>query len=329
MPDNRSPTQKSPPLAANFNPDPAEMNPNTMPSAASNPVSTLTAVAPGPPRVLQSSAHLPWRGYLLEKHLSSPGERLAAQIDRHVLSLIRSKPSRGEHLAPSGAIVPYVKTPGVLIFLPAGPVAPLRLQTPSELLHLAFDAPFLQDVADEMDRQPAFPPLFRTGVHDAPTQRLLNLLLDELEAGAPSGKLYADSLAQALATRFLLLEVNRDSSFKPTPSHSISPLPKPILRRIQQRIEADLHQDLSLSTLAQESSYSRTHFLRMFRVATGQTPHEYLLEQRIRRAQTLLKQHSLSLIDIAAACGFSSHAHMTRAFSRQLGVTPSEYRRIL
>jgi AraC family transcriptional regulator len=83
----------------------------------------------------------------------------------------------------------------------------------------------------------------------------------------------------------------------------------------------------SLQSLAQESGYSRVHFVRMFQAATGRSPHNYLLNMRVERARELLSNRELSLIEIAFDCGFSSHSHMTRVFKQFLGVTPSEYRR--
>jgi AraC family transcriptional regulator len=79
--------------------------------------------------------------------------------------------------------------------------------------------------------------------------------------------------------------------------------------------------------LAEESGYSRAHFLRMFRTATGITPHQYVLDVRIRHAQESLKRKGTNLIDVAALCGFSSQSHMTSVFRKRLGVTPAEFRR--
>jgi AraC family transcriptional regulator len=94
-------------------------------------------------------------------------------------------------------------------------------------------------------------------------------------------------------------------------------------------MEADLDSDLTLSLLAAESGYSRTHFYRMFRAAMGQTPHRYLLELRLKRAESLLAGRSMSLIDIAFACGFSSQAYFSTAFRSRYGLSPSAYRRNL
>jgi AraC family transcriptional regulator len=99
-----------------------------------------------------------------------------------------------------------------------------------------------------------------------------------------------------------------------------------VLRRVIERMHL-LDSDLSLQALANESGYSRVHFVRMFRAATGYSPHSYLLTLKLERVQELLKNPSMSLIDIALDCGFSSHSHMSRLFRKMVGVTPSAYRR--
>jgi AraC family transcriptional regulator len=175
-----------------------------------------------------------------------------------------------------------------------------------------------------MERHPMTKPVFRTGIRDLSIQRLLGLLTEELDARSPSGTLYVDSLAYALATRYLLLD---DACH--TPESQTSALPQRILDRVKEKIEANLHMDLSLDNLARESGYSRSHFLRMFRVATGLTPHQYILDLRLKHAQRRIRHTTDSLIDIAALCGFSSQSHMTTVFRTHLDMTPAEFRRSL
>jgi AraC family transcriptional regulator len=99
------------------------------------------------------------------------------------------------------------------------------------------------------------------------------------------------------------------------------------MRRVIERMNADLDTDLDLKTIAAESGYSRDHFLRMFRAATGCTPHQYFLRLRIEKAQSLMKNQSLRIIDIADSCGFTSQSQFSRVFRRVIGVTPRQYRR--
>src|ERR1700678_2280238 len=90
----------------------------------------------------------------------------------------------------------------------------------------------------------------------------------------------------------------------------ISPLPQAMLRRVREDMEARLENNLSLDQLARETHYSRGHFLRMFRAATGMTPHQYLTERRIERAKRVLRdEEETSLIDMAARWGFSRQSH--------------------
>ena len=116
--------------------------------------------------------------------------------------------------------------------------------------------------------------------------------------------------------------------FKKEAGHeSLSKLPHSRLQRVMKRMENELDTDLNLKTLAEASGYSRNHFLRMFRAATGHSPHQYLLRLRVKRAQAMMKNRSMNLIDIALDCGFSSHAQLSRVFRQMTGTTPSEYRR--
>ncbi len=284
--------------------------------------SPLVAIAPGPIRVISTSVSLGWQGVMIEKHVTSSGERRTASIDKHVLSLLCGHSSRFDYRAPSGRLMPFLQARGTLTVTPSGPVPDVRLHAQAELLHCAFEEQFIQNVINEMDDRPNVP-AFCPGLTDSPMQHIVGLLLEEVETDAPNGTMYVDSLAHALATRYVLL----DSRSKAWSDARTSALPARILSRVQDNIQANLHTELSLETLAQESGYSRAHFLRMFRVAVGLTPHQYILTQRLRLAQEFLRQKSQNLIDIAALCGFASQSHMTSVFRKHLAVTPAEYRR--
>jgi AraC family transcriptional regulator len=161
---------------------------------------------------------------------------------------------------------------------PAGPVPKVRLHTPSQL-DLLRPAPRFHPRDRGRIGSPAIcGTYFPDGGRTNPSE-IIGLLSDELEAGGRSGTLYAETLAHALAIK--LLQLNDTSEDKIS---STQPLLPRILRRIQERIEAELNTQLSLHALAKESGYSRAHFLRVFRAATGLTPHQYVLEQRLHRA---------------------------------------------
>ncbi|WP_170181832.1 AraC family transcriptional regulator [Phreatobacter stygius] len=96
--------------------------------------------------------------------------------------------------------------------------------------------------------------------------------------------------------------------------------------RVRSLIEARYGEDLRLDDLAATAGLSTHHLIRAFRREIGLTPHAYVIDVRVRRAQDSLKSGS-ALAETAAAVGFADQAHLTRAFKARLGVTPGAYRR--
>jgi len=64
-----------------------------------------------------------------------------------------------------------------------------------------------------------------------------------------------------------------------------------------------------------------------FKKTSGLTPHRWLVQRRLERAQDLLLWSTLSLAQIALDCGFSEQSHFTRTFTRLVGTSPGEWRR--
>jgi AraC family transcriptional regulator len=255
----------------------------------------------------------------------SPGERPEEKpLDQHVLVMLCSPTWRGEKKVADGTFVPTSKTVGALTTVPKGPVPFGRSFEKADILYCAFGDPLLSAVREELDGRWPLPVSPRSGLHDHAVSEILYLLFAEVESGGASGTLYAESLAHALAVRFLFL-----GEYLPTRSSATAVLPQRKLRGIQDLIESRLDADLTLQELAAEIGYSRSHFLRMFRATTGMTPHRYVLKRRLERARQLLEQVELSIAEVAMICGFSSQAHLTLAFRTKYGITPTEYRRQL
>jgi AraC family transcriptional regulator len=97
-------------------------------------------------------------------------------------------------------------------------------------------------------------------------------------------------------------------------------------RAIREYVHEHLQENISLDDLAGSVGLSRYHFARRFRQSTGTTPHEFVLQQRIERAKTLLHRTNTALLDIASVCGFADQSHMTREFRKRINVTPGRYR---
>ena len=97
-------------------------------------------------------------------------------------------------------------------------------------------------------------------------------------------------------------------------------------RAVRDYVRSHLHESITLNDLAAEAGLSRFHFARRFRSATGTTAHEFVLQERVQRARTMLTRTSTPLPEIARECGFADQSHLTREFKKRTGTTPGAYR---
>jgi AraC family transcriptional regulator len=107
----------------------------------------------------------------------------------------------------------------------------------------------------------------------------------------------------------------------------INPLRPALVCRVEEYVDANLTRDISLADLARLSCMSVDHFLRSFRAARGTTPYRYVLEQRLRRAATMLQTTPAPVAAVAAKCGFRNPSHFSVKFHAHFGVSPSQFRR--
>jgi AraC family transcriptional regulator len=272
---------------------------------------------------LCSSNKLGWDRVCLEHHRLFPVERNDTVSTHHLVVLFTSHVARGETSLEHARFVPYSFSPGEMKLYSAGPIGACRPFTDHTAISCALDPKLVAEVGDDLGAPSTVE--FRTiaNLRDDSLQGIVELLAAEANSQGASGKLYADHLAYALALRFRQLSGGVRC---PKPSQS-GKMPTRILQRVLDRMRANLATNLDLNTIAAESGYSRTHFLRTFRASTGYSPHQWLTHLRIEEAKTLLQKASNSLIDIALDCGFSSHGHFSNPFRRIVGVTPHEYRR--
>ena len=101
---------------------------------------------------------------------------------------------------------------------------------------------------------------------------------------------------------------------------------RPDLRELQVWIMEHIHQDLNVEALAARMAMSPRNFARLFLTETGMTPAKFVETTRIDRARYLLETDALSVEIIAEKTGFKDSERMRRAFIRQMGVNPQNYR---
>jgi AraC family transcriptional regulator len=99
------------------------------------------------------------------------------------------------------------------------------------------------------------------------------------------------------------------------------------VRRAKEIFCAKLDGSVSLKEVARECGLSVSYFSRAFRRSVGVPPHSWLLQHRIEVAKEKLRDRQLSVSQVALACGFADQSHLTRVFSRMLGLSPAAWRR--
>jgi AraC family transcriptional regulator len=99
------------------------------------------------------------------------------------------------------------------------------------------------------------------------------------------------------------------------------------LQRVRNYMAANCHLDVDNDALARMASYSLWHFIRAFRAAYRQTPHAYLVDERLRRARRLLRSSPLAIAEVALASGFENRCAFSRLFRRRFGTTAAALRR--
>jgi AraC family transcriptional regulator len=162
---------------------------------------------------------------------------------------------------------------------------------------------------------------------DPQMERLMLSFLPELETGGMGGGLYAEGLATALAVHLL----REHSSLGHRAKRRVAREPKGglsqrQLQKVTDFIGDNLPRHLSLAEIAASANTSPYHFARLFKESTGLSPHQYVIRERVERAENLLLA-GLPIGEVAVMVGFSNQAHLTRHFKRLTGITPAKFRR--
>ena len=151
---------------------------------------------------------------------------------------------------------------------------------------------------------------------------LTRRVLGELYAPqTPERDLYIDILMKALNAHLVRGPLVTVANEIPT-SDSFAFRVHQVMNTILQH-PGDPH---TVESLAAQASVTPSHFCRIFKRATGVSPHQYVMKTRFDRAQQLLLQSDTRIALIAESLGFTSQSHFSRAFRRITGQTPAEFR---
>lgn len=145
-----------------------------------------------------------------------------------------------------------------------------------------------------------------------------------LETDGSGSRLYAESMANALAVHLLSRYSTRERTIRSI-RHYTRGLSKQNLQQVIDYINEHLEQNLSLAKLAAVVQLSSYHFTHLFKQSTGVSPHQYHIRCRVERAKQLLLTGDLTIVEVAAAVGFASQGHLNYHFKRLVGTTPKKF----
>jgi AraC family transcriptional regulator len=266
-----------------------------------------------PPRRFLSSAASGWDGAFLAEVTTAPAGEI--HQDHQVLVLerwltpLRTRPTSG----PGGWTT---HAPGAWLRLPGeGDHAEWRGSTPWQFLFVSpgrietvLGAPWQRSGLTRWSNEAVDLPF---------VEAVLAAMAQDRADGFPSGPLAGEALVIALLAHL---------SGRPTGR----PLPHALGRRLAvvlEYIEANLGRPLRLVELANLAGVGVRRFGSMFLADTGWTPHRYVLNRKLERAKTLMRDPKLTLRQIARAIGFANQAQLSRAFRQYVGESPRAYRR--
>ena len=99
-----------------------------------------------------------------------------------------------------------------------------------------------------------------------------------------------------------------------------------LLERVMTAINGHLDDsDLSVDMVAEQVGISRVHLHRKMKELTGQTPHDFIRNLRLKQAANLLANQGMNVTEVMYACGFSNSASFSTVFKKFYGMSPRDY----
>ncbi|OUJ70586.1 helix-turn-helix domain-containing protein [Hymenobacter crusticola] len=155
-------------------------------------------------------------------------------------------------------------------------------------------------------------------IPDTLLYQLSYALAQEVAVASGPESLFAESATQLLAAQLL----RHHCAFSHELPDRRGKLTPAQLHRVRDYVQAHLGDVIRLDHLAELVFLSSYHFCRVFKRTTGLSPNQFLTNERMVRATELLRNSDLSVKQVAAAVGYSSHAHFTQLYARHTGQLP-------
>jgi len=273
-------------------------------------------------RVVLSSVGTKWNDVVVEQHHFPGGELADVMFKQHVIVVTVGHAITCE-FKKEGRFQHVFKARGAISFFPSYQPFFLRLKvekgTFANVLFLALDPAFVSRTAVGLELHSDHIELVEQHGGTDPTLHHIAMALQTgIQTGDAVDQMYGEALSTALTVHLL----RKYGAAVPEPKSRYGRLPREKLLRAVEYIRDQLDTDLTISEIAQAVYMSPYHFTRLFKESTGQSPHQYVVEARVRKAKELLTTGKFTISEAAYHVGFVDQSHLTRHFKRVFGLPP-------
>jgi AraC family transcriptional regulator len=275
--------------------------------------------------MLWSSQSTQWSGFRLEKHRIGPRGLLHDfRVPDILLGVCLSGSAQMEYARRGDTQRAVVRTGNFTLLNVGEQQRSIEWTGTRETLYIRVEAAQLERYLPDGTDTLHFEVNPQYGIADPQVVRLAACMYDEALSGCPTGPAYAESLSLALAA-YLLKRYSPAGG--PEDSGGATTFTTVVSSRIVDYIRSRLGHEITLTELADVAGLSPHYFLQIFKNTFGMTPHRYLLSERIKEAQNLLRLDHGSISEIGLDLGFSDQSHFTRTFRRLTGTTPRRFKK--
>jgi AraC family transcriptional regulator len=268
---------------------------------------------------------LSWPGVKVMHNRLFPGEMINRQPDRHHIIVPLAGSFEASMVMAGGSVAHGKRTVGHTSIVPAGQQYFAHWKEELEDIAIHLDPDFIARQASELVHTDRVDIVTACESSDPLIHQIGLALASEVDAGAPAGSIYAESLVNTLVAHLLRHYSTASERFRLRFAH-FGGLPKHKLRRVIEFIDENLERDLTLAELAEVADLSPFHFARSFKQTAGSTPIQFLMQRRIDFAKRMLAESELPIVEIGLRAGFKNQSHFATLFRKVTAMTPKAYR---
>ncbi|MCD9087012.1 AraC family transcriptional regulator [Stenotrophomonas sp. SY1] len=257
----------------------------------------------------------PWGHGALHSHLGP--------MDGHVIITYYGEPQQIVWRTGGERLISTTQN-GSITIIPQGHDGDWDIAGDIGVSHVFLSDQRLRESAERIGSSNALELLPRVGAADPVASRVMEMLGREADVADPSSRLFVEQATDLLVTQLLRAHT---SNFSPDGHARQRGLATWQVKKVTTYMRERLGAPIGLDDLAGIAGLSRFHFCTAFRVATGTTPHEWLVRLRIEKARQLLADQKLPITDIALAVGYETPSSFAAAFRKIAGTTPTAFRR--